>query len=163
MSQLTQNSTNSSDYFDDDPEFLKAITEVPLPHASPQLQVEDELEAPPLAQPRQVDDEEPPPLNQRSLKRARSPEDLDFQDEGTHYHGVLASVADGGEDSYLESHTYGAARFGELGEYMTRKRAKLQLQNAEMDVDEDEADRSKIFRDLQIYVRPLRSIPHARL
>ncbi|OJT06249.1 DNA repair protein REV1 [Trametes pubescens] len=147
MSQLTQNSTNSSDYFDDDPEFLKAITEVPLPQAATQ----DELEEPSLAQPRKIDDE-PPPLNQRHLKRARSSEDLDFQDEGTNYHGVLTSVADGGADAYLESHTYGASRFGEFGEYMSRKRAKLQLQNAEMDVDEDDADRSKIFRGLQIYI-----------
>ncbi len=153
MSQLTQNSTNSSDYFDDDPEFLKAITEVPLPQAATQ----DELEEPSLAQPRKIDDE-PPPLNQRHLKRARSSEDLDFQDEGTNYHGVLTSVADGGADAYLESHTYGASRFGEFGEYMSRKRAKLQLQNAEMDVDEDDADRSKIFRGLQIYVGLLRSV-----
>ena len=78
-------------------------------------------------------------------------------------HSVLNAV-DGGnldDDSYLDSHTYGAARFGEFGEYMTRKRAKLQVQNVEMVDGEDETgQRSKIFSGLQIYVRLLRVSQH---
>lgn len=153
MSQLTQNSTHSSDYFDDDPDFLKAISEVPLPEAA-----QEEPEAPPLAQRPRDDDDDPPPLTQRYLKRPRSPDDFDVED-GSQYHGALTSMVEREDDldaSYLNSHTYGASRFGEFGEYMTRKRAKLQIQNAEMDVDdEDSGGRSRIFRGLQIYVRLL--------
>ncbi|KAF7312418.1 DNA repair protein [Mycena indigotica] len=43
---------------------------------------------------------------------------------------------------------YGAAHFGDFGEYMQRKRAKLQIQNSEM-VD---AAHSRIFAGLAIYV-----------
>ncbi|KAI0333117.1 DNA repair protein [Cubamyces sp. BRFM 1775] len=150
MSQLTQNSTHSSDYFDDDPDFLQAISEVPLPGAE-----QEELEAPPLAQRPREDDDNPPPLTQRYLKRPRSPEDFDAED-GSQYHGALTSMVEREDDldsSYLNSHTYGASRFGEFGEYMTRKRAKLQIQNAEMDVDdEDGSSQSRIFRGLQIYI-----------
>ncbi|KAH9890493.1 DNA repair protein [Cubamyces lactineus] len=150
MSQLTQNSTHSSDYFDDDPDFLKAISEVPLPEAA-----QEEPEAPPLAQRPRDDDDDPPPLTQRYLKRPRSPDDFDVED-GSQYHGALTSMVEREDDldaSYLNSHTYGASRFGEFGEYMTRKRAKLQIQNAEMVVDdEDSGGRSRIFRGLQIYI-----------
>jgi DNA repair protein REV1 len=42
---------------------------------------------------------------------------------------------------------YGPSSFGDYGEYMSRKRAKLQIQNAEMtDV------RSDIFKGVEIYV-----------
>lgn len=43
---------------------------------------------------------------------------------------------------------YGAAHFGDFGEYMSRKRAKLQIQNAQLD-----SDASLIFQGLSIYVR----------
>ncbi|CDO71905.1 hypothetical protein BN946_scf184940.g52 [Trametes cinnabarina] len=158
MSQLTQNSSRSSDYFDDDPEFLRAITEIPLP--APVF--EDDLQPPPLTQRPRVDVQEPATLTQRHLKRSRSLDNFDV-DEGAQYHGVLTSVdakGDGESETYLDSHTYGASRFGEFGEYMARKRAKLQLQNAEMGVDGDEsAAESKIFRGLQIYVRPFSGFP----
>ncbi|KAI0668358.1 DNA repair protein [Trametes maxima] len=152
MSQLTQNSSHSSDYFDDDPEFLKAITEVALPEPTPR----DDIGPPPLTQWRSNDrHDEPPPLAQPSLKRARTPDGFEFE-HGTQYHGVRSSVDvqdDSSNASYLESHTYGASRFGEFGEYMTRKRAKLQIQNAEMDVDEENpVQRSRIFHGLQIYI-----------
>ncbi|KAI9069486.1 DNA repair protein [Trametes sanguinea] len=151
MSQLTQNSSHSSDYFDDDPDFLKAITELPIPAPA----FDDDLEPPPLAQRPRVDPDEPAPLTQRQLKRPRSPDDFEV-DEGAQYHGVLSSVdtkPDGDSETYLDSHTYGASRFGEFGEYMARKRAKLQVQNAEMEVDEeDSTSHSKIFRGLQIYI-----------
>lgn len=152
MASLTQDSTHSSDYFDDDPEFLKAIHEVEIPQcgeaapskripASPTLDTASEFL-------------EEPPRTQLSRKRLRSPDE--FTDEnGMQYHGVLNPVDASGDDGeYLQSHTYGAARFGEFGEYMTRKRAKLQIQNAELNEDEEtESQRSRIFRGLQIYVR----------
>ncbi|KAI0738017.1 DNA repair protein [Daedaleopsis nitida] len=157
---LTQSSSHSSDYFDDDPDFLKAISEVQLPEysASKAGPLDDVLETPPLAQrPRVTDDD--PPRTQPTRKRPRSPDfDDDLyasDDNGAQYHQALNSVdADLDEDGhYLNDHTYGASRFGEFGEYMTRKRAKLQVQNAHIeDGDDDETSGSRIFQGIQIYI-----------
>ncbi len=189
MAPSTQDSSHSSDYFDDDPELLKAIYEVEFPEDTAVSSAKS-LSPPPLAQPPQLgvyerqgrdaeerergshaddllglDADQPPPLTQRSLKRQRSPDDDLYADEdGMQYHSVLNAVdwkdAED-EDSYLDSHTYGAARFGEFGEYMTRKRAKLQVQNVELVGGEDETGQSsKIFSGLQIYVCLLRVFCH---
>ncbi|VDC00972.1 unnamed protein product [Peniophora sp. CBMAI 1063] len=53
------------------------------------------------------------------------------------------------DDEYLGEEIYGAAHFGEFGEYMRRKRAKLQIQNTEL---EEGSGRSQIFKDLSIYI-----------
>ncbi|KAI0927848.1 hypothetical protein AcW2_004036 [Taiwanofungus camphoratus] len=133
----------SSDYFDDDPGFLQALNDVVLDG--------DVAESLPAQQGRNVVEIEMPVSAQPSLKRARSPSN---DEEGSEFHQVLHSVDSNAEDSsYLATHTYGASRFGEFGEYMTRKRAKLQIQNAEMDMDEGERGASnRIFRGLQIYI-----------
>ena len=47
-----------------------------------------------------------------------------------------------------DDEVYGASHFGQFGEYMRRKRAKLQIQNAALAQTED----SGIFRGLSIYV-----------
>ena len=54
----------------------------------------------------------------------------------------------------MDSDTYGASRFGEFGEYMRRKRAKLQIQNAEMgDTPRGKAPKSQLlFKGLSIHV-----------
>ena len=154
MPSLTQGSSHSSDYFDDDPEFVKALNEVHIPETS----VEDE---PPLAQRPKPAVDEPPPT-QPSRKRARPSDDEFEEEDGIAYHNVMNAVdaIDDGE-GYLDSHTYGAARFGEFGEYMSRKRAKLQIQNTEMGSDDDdEIPRSRIFQGLQLYVRVLSALYH---
>ena len=145
MTKSTQDSTQSTDYFDDDPEFLKAISEIPLPG--------DGVPAEQHPKSHVV----PPPSTLPSLKRARSPDDgfVEGSDDGARYHAGLNAVDTRNEDgeSYLDGHTYGASRFGEFGEYMARKRAKLQVQNAEIDEDEDKGTpKSKLFSGLQIYV-----------
>lgn len=85
-----------------------------------------------------------------SRKRLRS---LEAEEDDSNYHQVLSSVDV--QESYTNSYTYGASRFGHFGEYMSRKRAKLQIQNAEITAHEDEgaSSSSKIFNGLQIYVR----------
>ena len=67
MPTLTQSSTHSSDYFDDDPEFLKALSELPLPEPEPEqdaghrsLSVAEEPNSGPSQVPTSPDDEEPP-------------------------------------------------------------------------------------------------------
>jgi len=47
---------------------------------------------------------------------------------------------------------YGAAHFGDFGEYMRRKRAKLQIQNAEIAKDETLNEAPQIFKGISIYV-----------
>ena len=158
MVHSTQGSSRSTDYFDDDPEFVKAISELPLPNDD--FASRDAQPSPSEQRPKPCEDE----LQQSKpfLKRARSSEDAfeSDSDDGAQYHASLNAVdsrkggADDGSDSYLDGHTYGASRFGEFGEYMTRKRAKLQVQNAEIEPEEDEGvSRSKLFHGLQIYVR----------
>ena len=161
---LTQGSSHSSDYFDDDPEFLKAINEVAIPgdagpsptNASPTKPAPTDFELNPFQ-----DADQLPPLTQRALKRQRSPDDDLYADEeeGAQYHGVLNAVDGndkGDDESYLQSFTYGASRFGEFGEYMARKRAKLQIQNTEMnngsDDKQDSIREDHVFSGLQIYV-----------
>ena len=172
MSGLPGASQSSSDYFDeDDSGFLEALSTAVLPGdivvdaAKNENGIEDstsqELEAPPPAQPiRGADGGEPedsatsqelePPPPAQPLKRKRSltpledeilPEDINLDE--------LYRV--GPEDE-----TYGAATFGGFGEYMRRKRAKLQIQNAQVLQEgghgEKDGIKSQIFKGLAIYV-----------
>lgn len=53
--------------------------------------------------------------------------------------------------SYMDdTKIYGASHFGDFGEYMSRKRAKLQLQNVELD-DENENEASREIRQRQVF------------
>lgn len=67
-------------------------------------------------------DERPPPCSQPSLKRRL--------------------------DSDVDDDTYGPSKFGGFGEYMRRKRAKLQVQNTAIGSGSDQ----RIFDGLAIYV-----------
>lgn len=148
MAPLTAEGSASSDYFDDDPAFLQALQNVKLPGdppspASPErpihIQRQDQLI-----------------LSTSSvLKRPREPDSEDEEDTPRVHHKVLASIDDDEVKSrYLKNNIYGASTFGGWGEYMARKRAKLQIQNTEMDEGKegDGAAISRIFRGLQIYV-----------
>lgn len=133
MSQLSR----SSDYFSDyDSDFLAALDEATLP--GDVARASNVAEAP--------DKEEEP-----SRKRPRSPDSE--EDSGSRKR--MALVGDNNQISaYLNSNTYGEAHFGDFGEYMHRKRAKLQLQNAEISTEGDEPDaKSRLFGGLEIYVR----------
>jgi DNA repair protein REV1 len=94
--------------------------------------------------------ESPTPAQSRYKKRAYS---VSSDDE----HPTLAYSEAGSpnrtSDSYLDSDTYGASRFGGFGEYMRRKRAKLQIQNAEIgDIPSAGSSKSKLFNGLSIHV-----------
>jgi len=53
-----------------------------------------------------------------------------------------------------DQETYGASTFGGFGQYMRRKRAKLQIQNAQMDdTDDNSSEKRRIFQGIAIYVR----------
>ncbi|KAH9911670.1 DNA repair protein [Epithele typhae] len=152
MPRSTQGSTQSSDYYDDDPDFLKAISELPLPGIDNAPQVSaNGISAGPANE---------PPLAQQPRKRSRDDDDafIDEDEDAAQYHTGISAVDahadDGGE--YLEGHTYGPSRFGEWGEYMSRKRAKLQVQNAQIqdseDVEGENVVKSRLFSGLQIYI-----------
>ncbi|THH30823.1 hypothetical protein EUX98_g3369 [Antrodiella citrinella] len=148
MAPLAPAGSASSDYFEeDDPAFLQALCEVKLPGDLSSSQAPSE--------PKHEQQLLPPP--QSGLKRSRESDSDDEEDNPRARHSVLASVDDNEEKArYLQNHTYGASTFGNFGEYMTRKRAKLQIQNAEFDdgegVDADGPPPSRIFHGLQIYI-----------
>lgn len=121
-------STDSSDLFGpDDPEFLEALRNAVLPG--------DQITAP------RPDTE--------SLSRKRPRDESDEQQVGTTSHGTLTHGLGDTED---DPEIYGASRFGHFGEYMHRKRAKLQLQNAALDANQDVGVTKKIFSGLSIYI-----------
>ncbi|KAJ7030391.1 hypothetical protein C8F04DRAFT_1222377 [Mycena alexandri] len=111
----------SSDYFDDeDPAFLNALDATVLPGDLPSAKSKSNSES-------DSEDLEPPPPGQPSLKRrlyaANGPDPVD---EGV----------------------YGPSEFGGFGQYMKRKRAKLQIQNSEIKTAAD----TQIFRGISVYV-----------
>ncbi|KAK7688879.1 hypothetical protein QCA50_007570 [Cerrena zonata] len=143
MAATNTQSTASSDYFEeDDPEFLEALSHAVLPGDIVTHNDDTSNLTPgfPTTQPKP------------NLKRPRSP-DLDEPEdlhESPVHHRILSSIDDDKTKSgYLNSDTYGAATFGGFGEYMARKRAKLQVQNTEL---QDIGTTNKIFNGLQIYI-----------
>jgi hypothetical protein len=116
--------------------------ELRLNHSPIVLSEDDEPSMPQL--------ESPTPAQSRYRKRAYS---VSSDDE----HPALAhSPADSPiriTSSYMDSDTYGASSFGGFGEYMRRKRAKLQIQNAGMrDTLDVGTSTSKLFNGLAIHV-----------
>jgi hypothetical protein len=95
--------------------------------------------------------ESPTPAQSRYKKRAYSVSSDDEYPEQTH---SPVQSPDRGANSYLDSDTYGASRFGGFGEYMRRKRAKLQIQNVEVGSSAPMAitPTSKLFSGLSIHV-----------
>lgn len=140
-------SSASTDYFkDDDPAFIEALHKIDLPRGSQAAEQPPPVPCSQTSPLRIVDgseDEEMqmPPSAQPCLKRRI------MSDEE-----VLASVAEGKDTTYLSNDTYGPSNFGKFGQYMSRKRAKLQIQNAELEGGEGSSSKG-IFHGLQIYVR----------
>lgn len=129
--------TNSSNYYDeDDASFLEALQTTTLPGDAAPEDNQDPSES------QESEYLEPPPPTQPSLKRRR----LDAYEER---HSAQPEL----DDYTKNEEIYGAAHFGDFGEYMHRKRAKLQIQNAELEEPgRDGAGGSKIFKGLAIYV-----------
>ena len=128
--------SNSSDYFEDeDSQFLEALGTAVLPGDLPIEPGPEEEESQELAL--------PPPF-QPSIKRRYSHTSLDEEKSDS-------------EPNVIDNDTYGASRFGGFGDYMRRKRAKLQIQNAELEQPSttDDVEKSQIFKDIAIYVSSL--------
>jgi DNA repair protein REV1 len=127
--------SNSSDYFEEeDSQFLEALATAILPGDQPK-EHDPENESQELV--------ELPP-SQPCLKRRYS-------------HTLSDEEKEDSELNVVENNIYGASRFGGFGEYMRRKRAKLQIQNAELEQPSatDDGEKSQIFKGIAIYVSPL--------
>jgi hypothetical protein len=119
--------SQSSDYFEDeDPAFIDALEAAVLP--GDVANDRTDFPAPENNRESDSDDPEPPPPGQPqpSLKRRRHE----------------------GPDPVDET-IYGAAEFGDFGQYMKRKRAKLQIQNSEINTA---AAATQIFKGVTVYV-----------
>lgn len=135
---LVASGSASSDLFESqDSDFILALASAVLPGDVPQ----------PLAEtPSEGNEAHTPPCGQPHLKRPRSPSPPPS-------HSVLPPLGRDDDLEEVDQATYGASRFGEYGEYMRRKRAKLQIQNTELSgPDEVPEEKSRIFQALQIYV-----------
>lgn len=95
--------------------------------------------------------ESPTPAQSRYKKRAYSVSSDDEHPEQAH---SPPHSPGRGTSTYLDPDTYGASRFGGFGEYMRRKRAKLQIQNTEMGSTTPMVitPTSKLFSGLSIHV-----------
>ncbi|KZO95126.1 DNA repair protein [Calocera viscosa TUFC12733] len=148
--------SQSSDLFgSDDPTFLEALARAVLPGDAPEVKPEDITQLVSI----------PADVGPRGVKRSRLPSPTRSPsplDENQFYGGIgsLKSIIhlNGEEeeaDSYIVSDTYGASKFNGWGDYMRRKRAKLQVQNSEIEEQDDEtqaASKPKIFRGLAIHI-----------
>jgi DNA repair protein REV1 len=134
MSNPVKASQSSSDYFgEEDPQFVEALNHIPLPGDKPSSEHAQSTNDPLIVSDDSEDYESPPPPAQQRLKRQYS--EIESEEE---------------EDVQQHDNIYGASRFGEFGEYMRRKRAKLQIQNQAL---EDKASTSRgIFEGVAIYV-----------
>ncbi|KAJ3765498.1 hypothetical protein FB446DRAFT_794993 [Lentinula raphanica] len=115
----TPSGSNPSDYFSSqDSDFLDALAKTTLPGdiGFTEQQDHDQEDA------EEIREFSPPPPNQMALKVSlkRKPED--------------------------DADVYGAARFGDFGQYMKRKRAKLQIQNKDIEGS------GSLFHGISIYI-----------
>jgi len=132
MPESLENSQSSSDYFgEDDSQFLRALQSITLPGDKPQSE---------------------------QIQRADHPSAIknDSKNEETYFLPVQSSLKRPFSDveSEKDDAIYGASHFGQFGEYMRRKRAKLQIQNQELQnkTDSGETKHLGIFRGIAIHV-----------
>ena len=128
MANSTPSGSNSSAYFSSqDSEFLEALAKTTLPgDIGYTEQIDLTGDSRKDIKKEGTRELTPPPPNQQVLyiSSKRKHEDQGYDDE-----------------------IYGAASFGDFGQYMKRKRAKLQIQNNSIAGDEG------IFTGISIYVR----------
>jgi DNA repair protein REV1 len=142
QAQPAMNAYSSGD--DEDARSVKTSSnaELHLKHSPIVLSEDDKPSLPQL--------ESPTPAQSRYKKRAYSVSSGDEHPDLAH---LSADSPIKTTSSHMDSDTYGASRFGGFGEYMRRKRAKLQIQNAEMgDTPDASTSKSKLFNGLSIHV-----------
>ncbi|KAH7911901.1 hypothetical protein BJ138DRAFT_1125667 [Hygrophoropsis aurantiaca] len=136
---LEPSGSASSDLFGpDDPELMEILQTMVLPGDKPVIK-------PTAAEPVHLTTATAKP----SLKRGRSPNQSPVPSPPP----VVTSVSKDGNSLENDAAIYGASSFGGFGEYMRRKRAKLQIQNQNLDVAQPHStNNSNIFQGLAIYI-----------
>lgn len=143
-------SQRSSDLFEsDDPDFLDALQNVTLPGDAISEQVEGISKGDTASATQNNVGGGNPSQPPNSRKRPRSPESSSLQQPSSS-HSVMPPLSSKATDTFEEADpgTYGASKFDGFGEYMRRKRAKLQVQNNAM----EPGSKSRLFKGLDIYV-----------
>jgi hypothetical protein len=143
-------STQSTDYFgEDDPEFFMGLEDVILPGDITRYIPAEPHNLSDFSSRESTPPPIPPPAKAGLKRRHQDRSD----DEEKDIRKPPPHLTSRGEDVYGESH------FGEFGEYMRRKRAKLQLQNTVMEEDDTSDGRhlkegQGLFKGISIYVSP---------
>ncbi|CAE6479973.1 unnamed protein product [Rhizoctonia solani] len=181
-SPLEKTTSQSSDYFDDDPEFSNALATLDdsLLFGSQPLVCIDKIsdscdEVRELSEIRSSSQDR---KRKHSLTLAPGPEN--FQEElGTSSSGpdqqtstlqpttsVISTLAwnsiIGPVTPAKTQDTYHASKFSEFGDYFRRKRAKLQNQNADLSTQDNRPSQSSIFKSLAIYITG-RTVPSLQI
>ena len=133
MPESSENSQNTSDYFgEDDTNFLKALQSMTLPGDKPQNE------------------------HTQLTNHPNAIED-DYNEE-THFlpaqSGLKRRFCDAELEQERDDAIYGASHFGQFGEYIKRKRAKLQIQNHELQNQTNANERKQpgLFQGIAIHV-----------
>ncbi|KDN41215.1 hypothetical protein RSAG8_07629, partial [Rhizoctonia solani AG-8 WAC10335] len=181
-SPLEKTTSQSSDYFDDDPEFSNALATLDdsLLFGSQPLVCIDNIsdscdEVRDLSEIRSSSQDR---KRKHSLTLAPGPEN--FQEEpGTSSSGpdqqtstlqpttsVISTLAwnsiIGPVTPAKTQDTYHASKFSEFGDYFRRKRAKLQNQNADLSTQDNRPSQGSIFKSLAIYITG-RTVPSLQI
>jgi DNA repair protein REV1 len=132
MTSVAKSSQSTNLFEDDRDDFEEALMQIDFEPRSHQND--------------QTDSKAPgaPPTPSLPQKRKHSEVELEPpEDEIDIDHTALASIRRKDDKNDI----YGAITFGDWGEYMSRKRAKLQVQNKDLELE------SKIFKGIEIYVQ----------
>jgi len=134
MPESSENSQNSSDYFwEDDSNFIRALQSMTLPgdkHQNEHAQLTNHSNA--IEDDCENEEMHLPPA-QSGFKR--------------HFCNIES-------EQEQDDAIYGASHFGQFGEYMKRKRAKLQIQNHDLQnqINTSERKHSRLFQGIAIHV-----------
>ncbi|KAL5636301.1 hypothetical protein ACGC1H_004949 [Rhizoctonia solani] len=172
--------SQSSDYFDDDPEFSKALATLDdsLLFGSQLLacidNVPDSCDKEPgvselrsSSQGRKRKHSLTPALGLENSQKVpgaspfrpdRQPSTLEHTTSAT----LTWNSVNGSVTPAKTQDTYHASKFGEFGDYFRRKRAKLQNQNADLGTQDNRPSQCSIFRSLAIYITG-RTIPSLQI
>ena len=134
--------SSSSDLFGiEDPTFLEALSTTALPGEVDKFQHDATV-------PTKLSSEYSTQAAE-SRKRKRSISSEGASPAFTH---IINTPGSQTQPSYTDSDIYGPSKFQGFGEYMYRKRAKLSIQNSEIENSNDEKP-STLFQGLALYVR----------
>ncbi|KAG9100820.1 deoxycytidyl transferase [Ceratobasidium sp. 370] len=166
LAPLAKNDSQSSDYFDDDPGFAEALATLDdhTLFGSQPLTCLDNVSG-------DLGDGSKPASQGRKRKRSRSPapgrensqEDILGNTPSPEQPSLRNDSTNVGEskicfptidpgDSTPKLNTYGASKFGGFGDYMRRKRAKLQNQNTDLSSQDRRSSQTTLFKSLAIYI-----------